>query len=309
MRAALLIGLVLLIALPPAAEATFPGKNGDLLVTDQYRPHSPDPSNYLWRIDRAGKLTSTTICSGWPEEAAPKPMCFWAGAPGAAPDGGSVAFAADDMFGQYPQYYGRAGIRLLSLATGTWSEIPLPGLDLAQAPVRWTPDGGFMVLTSGHRVVRLARDGSNAQPLISHVKWFDVSIGGRVVIVQHRALRLFDSDGSSVLLPGRDIIRPSWSPHGKWVAFSRDGWVYSIRVGDGRVKRLARGAGPVWSPDGRFIAFFRTVRQATVDRQAGSLLYVLDRRTGRVRKVSSQVMSSEDGYDNASGGIDWLPAR
>jgi WD40-like Beta Propeller Repeat len=309
MVAALLIALVLLIAVPPAAEATFPGKNGDLLVTDQYRPHSRDYENSLWRINRGGEVAWTTICAGWPDDRAPMPMCFWAGPPGAAPDGSAIAFASDDMLGEYPQYYGRAGIRVLSLATGAWREVPLPGLDLAQTPVRWTPEGGFMVLTGDHRVVRLLRDGSNPQPLLSHVQWFDVSSGGRVVFLQHRALRLLDSDGSSVILRGRGFSRPSWSPHGKWVAFARNGWVYSVRVDDGRVKRLARGTSPTWSPDGKWIAFFRTRSFATVDSQPGKLLFVRNWHNGRIRQVSSQVMSSVDGYDNATGGIDWLPAR
>jgi len=58
--------------------------------------------------------------------------------------------------------------------------------------------------------------------------------------------------------------RPSWSPHGSEIAFSRDGTISIVDVDSGRLRplttcRLTRchDLSPAWSPDGTAIAFTR----------------------------------------------------
>lgn len=52
---------------------------------------------------------------------------------------------------------------------------------------------------------------------------------------------------------------PSWSPDGQWLAFSMQGSLWKIRVGDPIAHEIAWGKGylssPEWSPDGRWIAY------------------------------------------------------
>jgi Tol biopolymer transport system component len=79
-----------------------------------------------------------------------------------------------------------------------------------------------------------------------------------------------------------DRSPPSWSPNGRVLVFeTRDG-VFTIRVSGGKAVRLrgtTRADGqPAWSPDGRSVAFTRRVR-------GRPSVYVVDRRTGRARRL------------------------
>jgi Tol biopolymer transport system component len=245
-----------------------------------------------------------------PFDAVPRPLCFWAGPPAASPDGTSLAFAADDKLGEYPQQYPAASIRVLSLATGQWAHVSLPAITLRQgAAVRWTPDGSFVLVTDRQQALLLNRDGSAPRPLISNVTALDVSSNGDVAFIRRGALRVRNDDGSSHRITGRGASRPSWSPHGKSLAYTYKGSIYSVAAEGGHPRRLSRGFNPVWSPDGRQIAFFRTDPDSEYFGDDTTYVYVLSRRTGRVRRVSSQPMLLEDSNDDATAGLDWLPAR
>jgi Tol biopolymer transport system component len=50
-------------------------------------------------------------------------------------------------------------------------------------------------------------------------------------------------------------LDPSWSPDGTRLAFGSNGFVETIHVDGGGLRRLARGGGPVWSPDGTRLAY------------------------------------------------------
>jgi len=311
MPAAVLIALALLISFAAPAEATFPGKNGDLLVTDSYFPHGADSDAYLWRIDRrSGEVSWTTICAGWPEEAAPKPMCFWAGPPAVSPDATEVAFPAEDKLGEVPDQYPAASIRVLSLATGHWAHVALPSTTLReQAAVRWTPDGGFVVLTDRKQALLVNRDGTAPRPVASNVTALDVSSSGDVAFVRRAALRVRNDDGSSRPITGRGASRPSWSPHAKSIAYTYQRWIYTVPASGGHRTRLTRGFNPVWSPDGKQIAFFRTHPDVEHLIEGTTYLYALNRRTGRVRRVSSHPILLRDSYNDATAGLDWVLAR
>lgn len=308
MPAAVLIALMLLIVAAPPAEATFPGRNGDLLATESGGGRYPDESPYLLRVDpRSGAVAQSTICQE-PPSSLPQPRCFGAGPPAASADGASLAFVAEDVSDILSD--GGASLRVLTLATGQWSHIPLPATVLPfTAVARWTPDGALAVLVDHGRALLVRRDGSEPEPLISHVSALDVSIGGQLAFVRGRALRVREPDGATQRLTGRGASRPSWSPHGKSVAFTYKGWVYTVSSAGGRPRRLTRGFNPVWSPDGKLIAFFRADPKREYFGDDATYLYVLNRRTGRVRRVSSRLMALEEVNSSATAGLDWQVAR
>ena len=66
-----------------------------------------------------------------------------------------------------------------------------------------------------------------------------------------------DADGTHRRQLVAKADQPAWSPNGRRFAFTRDGYVYTVRVDGLDERRLARGAHPAWSPDGERIALDR----------------------------------------------------
>ncbi len=77
---------------------------------------------------------------------------------------------------------------------------------------------------------------------------------------------------------------PSWSPDGKWIAFSMRGDIWKVPVEGGVAIALTTGPGyhfePAWSPDGRSIAL-------TVDRGRNLDIGVVPATGGEVRLIAS----------------------
>ena len=78
---------------------------------------------------------------------------------------------------------------------------------------------------------------------------------------------------------------PSWSPDGQWLAFSMQGSLWKVRLGDSVAYEIAHASeylsSPEWSPDGRYIAF-----TAETDSQSINLR-LLDVEKGTVTDLSS----------------------
>jgi len=290
MLAAALIGLVALSA---------PPQNGDLLVTDRTYGHNADDSSWLLRIDPAsGDVTQTPICEQRPDGSLfTQPGCGDVGPPAASPDGNSVAFAAGDFSYDQPFLPPSWRVRVLSLATGAWRLVPVSGSRLGyDLIVHWTPDSGFVLLGARNRILLAGADGQVSRVLAKGTAP-DVSASGRLVFARRGSVYVRSAGGRTRRLAAGD--QPSWSPRGSSVAFTREGWIYTVRATGGKPRRLARGFHPTWSPDGRQIAFFREVR-------TGAYVYALTRSSGRVRRVSSEAIVLPD--EIPPNGLDWQPA-
>ena len=77
---------------------------------------------------------------------------------------------------------------------------------------------------------------------------------------------------------------PSWSPDGAWLAFSMQGSIWRMRVGESDAYELVHApeylSSPEWSPEGRYVAF-------TADDGRSINLRLLDLETGAVTVLTS----------------------
>jgi Tol biopolymer transport system component len=311
MRAVLLIALALLSVLAPAAGATLPGRNGDILLAENTRHHAgPWGESNLLRISpRTGALTRTPICAMPLSPGPHTPACSAIGPPAASPDGSSVAFTSDGIVGDPFRTPATFGLRVLSLETGTTRYLQLPGRSGSfAAPVHWMPDLSFAFGSAGNQVLLAGPDGSDRGKLVANASAPDVTSRGRVVFVRGGNLHLLKPDGKTRQLTRKGGDQPSWSPGGRVIAFERPGgigrerksFVYTVGVGGG-AHRITRGFGAVWSPDGRQIAFLRYAKPGYGDEAA--FLYTWNRRTGHIRRVGSEVFGVPEPV--LANSLDW----
>jgi Tol biopolymer transport system component len=242
----------------------------------------------------------------------------------------------------------KKGVMLMNRIAPSVSELYIANLDggnerklLADTAYEYnaSQSGEWLLFTSERRadgqsdIYRARRDGSGIEPLVVSDSMDDapaLSPDGRTLAFVstrngYRA-NIWVQDISSGRLKqltgigdvkGKDgkpdcYFRPSWSPDGKWIAFSSDrdtewtghdqgqGWehtqelsIYIIRPDGTGFRKVASKPGyclgsPQWSPDGKRIVFY----EMTVEATWGA------RRPNYVGKAYSQIVS----VDVASGG-------
>jgi dipeptidyl aminopeptidase/acylaminoacyl peptidase len=279
--------LVTLAAMP--AHATFPGRNGSLVVTGRYS-HGPGTNAVtLWRINpRTGAARARLLCnsSGAPDH------CERASGPAVSPDGTRAAML--EVGGPLD-----SKLRLVSLDAGQVEVVdlpdPVPFDDYGVGGgIRWLPTGERLSveLTDRGAPVALGLDGTFGQALLgpgaTQVDW---AIDGRAAFIRAGDLHVLGRNGRERRVTFRGAAQPSWSPHGRWIAFARKENVLVVPSAGGKARRITRTGGrePVWSPDGRKIAFVRRDSQLVND----TTFYVHDWRTRRTRRLT-ETLAGED---------------
>jgi WD40-like Beta Propeller Repeat len=302
----------LALALPATGEATFPGRNGEIVYgwsgESSYRG-GPTHTSIRAVDPRSGRVRVLRDC---PLNADPPPVhtdCI-VSVPRYSPDGLRVAFPTIQVV---PHYTGepwefRPGLATMaSDGTGLVERASVH----SYGGLAWSPagdrfllerEGIFLASLDGTELSQVTPRGTGAP---------DWSSTGQIAFARSRVscLRVCSTisniyltrlGGTSRRLTYRGGYSPSWSPHGTKLAFARHGnkrqaGVYLVRR-DGRgLRRLTRGGySPSWSPDGKWIAFIR----------AGDLYVIRTNGRGRRRLLDELWYDGEGPRVNS---IDWQP--
>jgi len=237
---------------------------------------------------------------------------------------GLVRLTHSRMYDEAPQW-SPEGRRLLALANGRLVLRSVSGRLLRRLPAagfeaHWSPDGRLIAYLVGRCpdptgksddacadlwVVR--PDGSGRRRLAAEA--VDLTVvarpygwapdGRRLVYMRFAArggLAIVGArDGRTRILPRTaPAAGPSWSPDGRWIAFSRQRGpflgsdLYLVTPDGTSLHPIARGGRDVsrgtWSPDGRHIAYFRDV--ARVEGGGRWAVVVADRDGSRPRRLA-----------------------
>jgi Tol biopolymer transport system component len=320
--------LVVLCAAAGSAWASFPGRNGAIgygwLGESAYRA-GPTATSIRAVDPRSGRVRVLRDCPLRYDAGVPNTDCHVL-APRYSPDGLRIGFPSARRL---PDYTGTAQPGLTTMASdGT--DLAVHDTEQRYWALAWAPAGDRFLLVrqpgplSANAIFLASLDGTELSQVTpeptQHPDW-----SSRGQIAFSRAsnadyskcypncedIWLMRVGGTERRLTYRGGPSPSWSPHGKKLAFVRSvsgrgeivrGEIFLVgRHGRGLRRLTYRGGySPVWSPDGRWIAFIRN-----------GDLYVT-RTNGRgLRRLVDAPMQSEHGEGPQVNGLDWqaLPRR
>jgi len=311
-----IVATAALLAAAPAAQATFPGRNGDIFYREGWEARTIDPPNHVKAVDpRTGHTRDLADCG---EE-----YCRWSDL-GLSPDGRSIALLSD--------IDSDARLRLMDVRTGAFSRIDFPYTYSVTGRPRWSPDGQSLLVTSVvdfvYRLSIIDREGRELSVVASNYPghrgasygWgysFDWSSTGTIAFlgtVPRDCTRTCRTE-LFVVTPGGTPRRLtyrgaggfiSWSPDGRWIAFERrtsaekpyGANVFVIRADGTHLRRVTHKTGfaPAWSPDGRRIAFLRR-----------GVLYTVTPRGKRPHRVGriAENLSDPDTEGRSVDALEW----
>ena len=325
------LAVLLLLCCASTAGATFPGRNGEIVISSWPQPvESPAFDSSLTFINpRTGRARRLALCPA--VRIYPSSQCEGRGAAAVSPDGQEFAFVMGDGTAAYhaPTRY------LLSvLPHGGGPAVKHALIDRPQDPVypsydglRWSPDGSRLVLDGwedeGTNQLSFVRtDGRLTGRIIKNASSPDWSPDGRLAFVRYA--NPFDTQSGDLFVgkPSgrfRRLTRkggdgPSWSPDSRKIAFSRDGGISLVSSRGGKARRLVKhgplvetfggpptyaysAVAPVWSPDGKQLVFIRAFH-----RRQNSYVYTLNLRTKKLRLLNAGIQPSDQVFS-----LDWRP--
>jgi Tol biopolymer transport system component len=274
------------------AQATFPGRNGSLALTQK-------------RVSRSGKTAFQLRVHFFDAGATEIEECGFASyaacpsQPTYSADGAKIAWGVGSP---------SRGGRITVSDTGDGPNTTLPALTAADGDPAFAADGAivfagrpahgpaglFSVAADGTGLRQLTRDGGTRPACAAD---------GHIAYVRGKRIRLIRGDGSG----GRTIASgtsPDFAPSSKAVSYTGRGGAYVVRLtGSTRARkprRLRKGASnPVYSPDGK---------KLDVISPAGfGKLYSIDLHSGRIlRRVASPETGEEPGRFGLTDVV-WSP--
>jgi Tol biopolymer transport system component len=306
-RSALLLALAAAaLACEPAA-ATFPGRNGDIVMSHQEGSRYSNQHMSLLRFaPRFGPPREAPVCAQRTDGS--PPYCQLLGRGAVTPDGARIAVTVWD---------GTPALWTLNADGQRIDRVPLGSL---YWDVHWAPDeSAFLAVRALDAadpepapqgptgVFLLNRDGSERSLLATDANAADWCADGRMVVAQDGEIWVIDASrpGGVRRLTRRGGSDPSCSPHSRQVTFTRRDAIWRIPTNGGNARRVTTGFAPVWSPDGKQIAYLRGVRRRY---EVETDLYRVGLRRLVVRRVSNEYLKSTDPYSDASvQDPDWQP--
>ncbi len=268
-RALLAIAIVGMLG-AASAQASFPGRNGEIVYSwNDWSGRLISSASGANAYDARRKRERRIAVCMWNQGATPSNCGI--GDSTTSPDGCSVAMVVSERpgTGAFEPFVYR-----LSIVGAQSATFPLPGPAFDPA---WSPKGDSLLLTlyDGQearykrgpvRVAHYALDGRELPAVVgagaSDADW---SSKGDVAFVQDGQLWVMRVGGSARQVTTAGGTAPSWSPDGRQLAFARDSGIWTARADGSGQRRLARGSGtsPAWSPDGAYIAFVRPTERGS----------------------------------------------
>jgi Tol biopolymer transport system component len=298
MRRTGLLAVLALVMWAPAADATFPGRNGSIVFTLESGRGIINARLGFVDLDEPERPEIFACSELWTGS----DYCLYAGSPAVSPDGKRAALVSDDLSNDGVSLHPDSGLRLFELADGTRSRVTIvspagPGAYSDRPPVAWSPDGRSLLAGRDGGLYRLGLDGVEQGLVVPDADDPDWVADGRIAFVRDRQIYIGPPEGPFRQLTFRGGWAPCWSPHGRWIVFSRGHGVWVVPSAGGKAKRVVKSGpsrtylgyqSPVWSPDGRQIAYYR-------ERGGELYLSIVDWRTRAVHRLTGELTSQESG--------------
>jgi dipeptidyl aminopeptidase/acylaminoacyl peptidase len=320
------LGVLVLCSLSvfvPTAQATFPGRNGEIFYRVGWQSRQGGPPSSVEAVNPRTRVTRTLGACG-------APQCFWEDL-GVSPDGRRLALVE-----VVPT---PSPVQVEVVVMDTEGRVELRAAfprEWTTGRVRWSPDQSQLVVRrsvsgvpqlsllglDGVEVGLAARgDPSQAGNSTGWGDSFDWSSRGVLAFLgtvpdgcflkcRSELFVVRPGDAPRRITGGGAGSQLSWSPNGRWIAFARrtrrnyfyGGDIFIARSDGSRVRRVTHRTGfaPSWSPDGKRIAFLRR-----------GVLYTVTPRGTHLRAIKRIAEDLEDPYAEGRDvrSIDWQPRR